>query len=79
MVSATKLLQSAVVMLEHLGFLVAKEKVEGPAYQVTFLGVVINMVAFGLHLHHAKIVKLQGLLGAWTSTKAHTRKELESL
>ena len=77
--SVTNLLQSAMAMLEYLGVPVAREKVEGPACQVTFLGVVIDTAALELRLPHTKIEKLQGLLGAWTGSKAHTRKELESL
>ena len=77
--SATNPLQSAMAMLEYLGVPVAREKVEGPACRVTFLGIVIDTVAFELRLPHTKIEKLQGLLEAWTGSKAHTRKELESL
>ena len=62
-----------------MGIPVAREKVEGPACQVTFLGVLIDTVALELRLSHTKIKKLQGQLGAWTGSKAHTRKELESL
>ena len=43
--SATNLWQSAMAMLEHLDVPVAREKVEGPASQVTFLGIVIDTVA----------------------------------
>ena len=77
--SATNLSQSAVAMLEYLGFPVARKKVEGTACQVTFLGVVIDTVVFELHLPHEKIVQLQDLLWVWTSSKARTRKKLESL
>ena len=57
--SAPNLLQSALAMLEYLGVPVAREKVEGPACQVTFLGVVIDTVALELRLPHMKIEKLQ--------------------
>jgi len=47
-------LQVAVAVLDYLGFPIALEKEEGPACQVTFLGVIIDSVAFELRLPQEK-------------------------
>ena len=72
-------LEIALKVLQHLGVPVAAHKTEGPAVLVVFLGILIDTVAFELRLPLDKIQRLQALLTAWLSKKAHTRKELESL
>jgi len=54
-------------------------KTEGPAYCITFLGILIDTNAFELRLPVGKIQSLQILLQSWSSKKSCTRKELESL
>ena len=62
-------------MFEYLRFPVAREKVDVKLHSWDWF----DTVAFELRLPHEKIVQLEDLHGAWTSLKAHTRKELESL
>ncbi len=66
-------------VLHHLGIPVAKHKTEGPATLVAFLGILIDSERLELRLPPEKIQRLQTLLSSWSSRKACTRKELESL
>ena len=75
---ASRALAVALCVLEHLGVPVAVHKTEGPAYCITFLGLLIDTNAFELRLLVGKIQCLQTLLQSWSSKKSCTRKELES-
>ena len=54
-------------------------KREGPTTCITFLGILIDMVAGQLRLPPEKLSRLCGLLQEWGDRKSSTRKELESL
>ena len=66
-------------VLQHLGIPIATHKTEGPAILVAFLGILIDTEKFKLRLPSDKVERLQSLLGDWSSRRACTRKELESL
>ena len=69
----------ALHIFEYLGMPVAAHKTEGPATCVIFLGILIDTITFELRLPAEKLQRLQTLIQSWCTTKAHTRKELESL
>ena len=69
----------AMTTFGRLGAPIAPHKTEGPSTSLTFLGIQINTVTFQLSLPYSKILRLQQLLGIWTSKRSCTRKELESL
>ena len=71
-------LHTALSTLAHLGLPVADHKTEGPATQVTFLGILIDSDLFQLRLPAAKLERLQSLVRSWASRRSCTRKELES-
>ena len=54
-------------------------KVEGPATQLTFLGIQIDSVANELSLPPAKLDPIRGTVGAWLKQKLATKRELQSL
>ena len=58
---------------------VAAHKVEGPATQLTFLGIQIDSVANELSLPPAKLDRIRGTVGAWLKRKVATKRELQSL
>ena len=72
-------LELALEIFAFLGIPVATHKTEGPATCVTFLGILIDTVAFELRLPADKLRRLQVLIQAWCTRKACTRKELESV
>ena len=63
----------------RLGVPLAAHKKEGPTTCLTFLGIEIDTIVGELRLPDEKIHRFQGLLDAWGSRSACTRKELESL
>ncbi len=70
------------ILLEEcarLGVPIADHKTEGPATEVTFLGIVIDTVKGELRLPQDKLTRLTSLLAEWQARKNCTRKELESL
>lgn len=62
-----------------LGIPIAIHKTEGPATELTFLGIVIDTLRCELRLPQEKLIRLQSLLDSWTSKKHCRRNELESL
>lgn len=66
-------------VLQHLGVPVAAHKTEGPSTLVAFLGILIDSERFELRFPTENIQRLKSLLASWSSRKACTRRELESL
>ena len=64
---------------EELGFLVALEKIEGPATSLTFLGIVIDTLSLQLRLPEEKLASISAALEKWLSRKCATKRELLSL
>ena len=58
---------------------IAAHKTEGPATEVTFLGIIIDIVKGELRIPLDKQTRLTDLLTAWQARRSYTRKELESL
>ena len=58
---------------------IASHKTEGPATEVTFLGIIIDTVKGELRLPLDKLTRLTDLLTAWQARRSCTRKKLESL
>ena len=75
----SSVLALALQVLENLGIPVAIHKTQGPATSVTFLGIVIDTQRFELRLPLDKVQHLRDLLHSWSTKRACTRKELESL
>ena len=67
------------IALEVFGVPVAVHKTEGPAYCITFLGIIVDTKNFELRLPGEKIQRLQTMLQSWSTRRSCTRKELESL
>ena len=63
----------------ELGVPVASHKTEGPSTCITFLGILVDTVAFQLRLPREKLHRLQEMAIHWQKKKACTQKELESL
>ncbi len=63
----------------RLGIPIANHKTEGPATEVTFLGIVMDSVREELRLPQDKLTRLTALLAEWQAWRTCTRKELESL
>ena len=71
-------LATALEVLARMGVPVATHKTEGPATCITFLGILIDTLAFQLRLPPEKISRLRDLLSSWYTKRSCTRKELES-
>jgi len=65
--------------LDYLGFPVSRNKIEGPATCIMFLGVLINIDALELQFQAGKLQRIHSLIRAWKAIKSCRRKELESL
>jgi hypothetical protein len=62
-----------------LGIPLAKEKVEGPATILTFLGILFDTETMTMRLPEDKLHRLQKLIGEWTNKKAATKRSMLSL
>ena len=58
---------------------VAKEKLEGPDVQLTFLGLELDSDAMVIRLPEGKLMELKALVQQWLGRKSCKRKDLESL
>ena len=76
---AASVIDVALRALDYLGFPVSRNKIEGPATCITFLGVLIDTEAFELRLPTGKLQRIRSLLRVWKAKKSCRRKELESL
>ena len=76
--TCTQSLQVALDMCQELGMPVAMDKVEGPAAQLTFLGIHIDTVAAELSLPTGKLTRMLSLVNSWLGRKAATKRELQS-
>ena len=59
---AASVIDVALRVLEYIGFPVSRNKYEGPATSITFLGVLIDMDAFELRLPAGKLQRIRSLL-----------------
>ena len=75
MACATALLDTC----RQLGVPVATHKTEGPATQLTFLGIQVDTQAMSLSLPQEKLARTRALVLAWRSRQAATKRELQSL
>ena len=73
--------ERALTLVTHtfhtLGIPVANNKTEGPATELSFLGILIDTDRFQLRLPAEKLTRLRHLVSQWRSRRACTRKELE--
>ena len=72
-------LDTALKTLDHLGFPVSRNKIEGPATCITFLGVLIDTNAFELRLPADKLQRMRSMVSSWSTRESCRRKDLESL
>ena len=72
-------LQIALHVCSHLGVPVASHKTEGPATQLTFLGIQIDTETMQLSLAQDKMTRILSLVLSWRSKRAATKQELQSL
>ena len=63
----------------HLGIPTADDKTEGPAHQITYLGIEIDSAEQIIRIPEDKYVELMNSLPFWTSRRKCTKKELLSL
>ena len=63
----------------ELGVPVAAHKTEGPASQLTFLGILVDTVTMSLSLPGDKLTRILGLVLSWRSKKTASKRELQSL
>ena len=71
-------LAKALALCKHLCVPVAMHKTEGPATQLTFLGIQIN-TAVELSLTQDKLWRIKALVLSWRSKKAASKRDLQSL
>ena len=55
---------------EELGLPLAREKLEGPAQVITFLGIELDSATMQIRHPRAKLLWLQAELGKWSERKA---------
>jgi len=72
-------LQQLVTVIRELGFSINWTKVDGPAQNIVFLGIVINTVAGTLALPAGKLGDLQRQLEDFSHRKRASKKQLERL
>ena len=72
-------LAQALHKLQELGVPVATHKIEGPATQIVFLGIIVDTSKFELRLPLAKLQHLQSILETWSTRRSGPRREFESL
>ena len=75
---AEQALSSALHTFNTLGVPVANHKTEGPAMELSFLGILIDTNRFQLRLPADKLARLRLLVAGWQSKRSCTRSELES-
>ena len=66
-------------ILNQLGMSVTRDKLEGPAPKLTFLGFELDSVKWEVRLPLSKLREIQQLVQTWSSRRSCTRRELESL
>ena len=64
---------------DRLGVPIAKHKTEGPACQLTFLGIELDTQAGVVRLPPEKLMRLQREIRGWSERKAGSKRELLSL
>ena len=72
-------LDIALTTCHQLGVPISAQKVEGPATDISVLGIRVDTVAQTLSLPEDKLQRLRQLLSAWGDKKVCSRRELESL
>ena len=72
----TRALSTLLQCLDWLGFPIAREKLEGPTTEITFLGIGINTDALVLRLPGRKLASLKAL---WKDRRSCRKVELQSL
>ena len=72
-------LQSSLHLCEALGVPIAEQKIEGPATELSFLGIQIDSVAGTLRLPPEKLRRLQVLVKSWQGKKSCKKRDLLSL
>ena len=73
------MLDTALATCCELGVPIVRHKVEGPATDISVLGIRVNTMAQTLSLTDEKLQRLRRLLSAWGDKKTCSRRELESL
>ena len=63
----------------ELGIPLADHKTKGPATRITFMGIMIDIMAGQLSLPPEKLARLESLLIDWGDKKSCSKKDLESL
>ena len=72
-------IQSFLSTCDHLGVLIAWEKLKGSTSMLTFLGIETDAVAIQLSLPLTKLRELRDLIREWKAKPFCRREELESL
>ena len=73
------LLDTAFRTCHEVGFPVARNKVEGPSTNSTFLGILFDTAAGELHLPQEKLGRILHELERWSQRKVCTKRELLSI
>ena len=74
-----KQLKEVEAVFRQLGVPVAGHKTEGPARVITFLGIVVDLVAGILRLPEEKVARLLQTIKEWGDRRSGTKRELSSL
>ena len=77
--SCARALQVTMDTCRQLGVPVATHKTEGPATQLTFLGIQVNTQNMTLSLPQDKLTRILGLVLSWRSKRMASKMELQSL
>ena len=72
-------LETSLAMCEEAGCPVAEEKTEGPATEITLLGIELDSLQLQLRLPQEKLTKLKKLVAKWRKRDGCKKRELESL
>ena len=72
-------LERSLETCSEVGFPVAVDKTEGPASQITFLGIELDSEACQLRLPQGTLEKLRDMVAKWSRRKVCTKRELQSL
>ena len=72
-------LRLALSLCKRLGVPVSKEKIEGPATVLPFLGILLDTTAMELRLPDDKLARLKTTITEWKRKKSCTKRELLSL
>ena len=73
------ILPLALRTFQELGVPVATHKIEGPATEVVFLGIILDTARFELRLPAAKLDHTQSLVETWYTRRSGPKREFESL